>query len=74
MQTTSTNICERIGLLSGSSVNSSFGCHLCNKSIYDIPLLLNITLSTISGIITKRKRLGTTAIQLLMVLHQSGSH
>ncbi|CAI9548453.1 unnamed protein product, partial [Staurois parvus] len=47
MQTASTNICER----------------LCNKSIHDISLLLNIPRSTVSGIITKWKQLGTTAAQ-----------
>ncbi|CAI9580580.1 unnamed protein product, partial [Staurois parvus] len=45
MQTSSTNICER----------------LCNKSIHDVSLLLNIPRSTVSGIVTKRKQLGTTA-------------
>ncbi|CAI9560043.1 unnamed protein product, partial [Staurois parvus] len=44
---TSTNICER----------------LCNKSICEISLLLNIPQSTVSGIITKWKQLGTTAAQ-----------
>ncbi|CAI9594620.1 unnamed protein product, partial [Staurois parvus] len=43
----SSNICER----------------LCNKSIRDISWLLNILRSTVSGIITKWKQLGTTAIQ-----------
>ncbi|CAI9582868.1 unnamed protein product [Staurois parvus] len=47
MQTASTNICER----------------LCNKSICEISLLLNIPRSTVSGIITKWKQLGTTATQ-----------
>ncbi|CAI9586815.1 unnamed protein product, partial [Staurois parvus] len=47
MQTASTNICER----------------LCNKSIRDISWLLNIPRSTVSGIITKWKQLGTTATQ-----------
>ncbi|CAI9545600.1 unnamed protein product [Staurois parvus] len=47
MQTASTNICER----------------MCNKSIYDISWLLNIPRSTVSGIITKWKQLGTTATQ-----------
>ncbi|CAI9588316.1 unnamed protein product [Staurois parvus] len=47
MQTASTNICER----------------LCNKSIHEIHLLLNIPRSIVSGIITKWKQLGTTAIQ-----------
>ncbi|CAI9589214.1 unnamed protein product, partial [Staurois parvus] len=49
-----------------SSVNwhgTVIGCHLCNKSIHEISLLLNIALSTVSGIITKWKQLGTTAIQ-----------
>ncbi|CAI9615768.1 unnamed protein product, partial [Staurois parvus] len=45
MQAASTNICER----------------LCNKSIRDISWLLNIPRSTVSGIITKWKQLGTTA-------------
>ncbi|CAI9600331.1 unnamed protein product, partial [Staurois parvus] len=39
------------------------GCHLCNKSIRDIFLLLNIPQSTVSGIITKWKQLGSTATQ-----------
>ncbi|CAI9612153.1 unnamed protein product [Staurois parvus] len=47
MQTASTNICER----------------LCNKSIREISLLLNIPRSTVSGIITKCKQLGTKATQ-----------
>ncbi|CAI9562169.1 unnamed protein product [Staurois parvus] len=47
MQTASTNICER----------------LCNKSIREISLLLNIPRSTVSGIITKWKQQGTTATQ-----------
>ncbi|CAI9590022.1 unnamed protein product [Staurois parvus] len=37
------------------------GCHLCNKSIRKISLLLHIPWSTVSGIITKWKQLGTTA-------------
>ncbi|CAI9608434.1 unnamed protein product [Staurois parvus] len=45
MQTASTNICER----------------LCNKSIREISLLLNIAQSPVSGIITNWKQLGTTA-------------
>ncbi|CAI9540513.1 unnamed protein product [Staurois parvus] len=45
MQTASTNICES----------------LCNKSIHDISLLLNIPRSTVSGILTKWKQLETTA-------------
>ncbi|CAI9562167.1 unnamed protein product, partial [Staurois parvus] len=47
IQTASINICER----------------LCNKSICEISLLLNILWSTVSGIITKWKQLGTTATQ-----------
>ncbi|CAI9609785.1 unnamed protein product, partial [Staurois parvus] len=47
MQTASTNIGER----------------LCNESIRDISWLLNIPRSTVSGIITKWKKLGTSAIQ-----------
>ncbi|CAI9615450.1 unnamed protein product, partial [Staurois parvus] len=34
-----------------------------NKSIREISLLLNIPRSTVSGIITKLKQLGTTATQ-----------
>ncbi|CAI9613478.1 unnamed protein product, partial [Staurois parvus] len=49
MQTASTNSGER----------------LCNKSIRDISWLLNIPRSTVSGIITKWKQLGTTATQPL---------
>ncbi|CAI9618332.1 unnamed protein product [Staurois parvus] len=49
MQTASANICER----------------LCNKSICEISFLLNIPRSTVSGIITKWKQLGTTATQPL---------
>ncbi|CAI9561571.1 unnamed protein product, partial [Staurois parvus] len=47
MQTASTNICERI----------------CNKSIHEISLLLNIPWSNVSDIITKCKQLGTTSTQ-----------
>ncbi|CAI9591463.1 unnamed protein product [Staurois parvus] len=47
MQIASTNICER----------------LCNKSICEISLLLNIPRPTASGIITKWKQLGATATQ-----------
>ncbi|CAI9605455.1 unnamed protein product [Staurois parvus] len=49
MHTASTNIRER----------------LCNKSIREISLLLNIPRSNVSGIITKWKQLGTTATQPL---------
>ncbi|CAI9596428.1 unnamed protein product [Staurois parvus] len=41
--------------------NTVIGCHLCNKSIREISLLLNIPRSTVSGVITKWKQLGTTA-------------
>ncbi|CAI9595305.1 unnamed protein product, partial [Staurois parvus] len=66
MQTASTNICERMGR---SQERNEFkrgaviGCHLCNKSIRETSLLLNIPQSTVSGIITKWKQLGTTATQ-----------
>ncbi|CAI9553977.1 unnamed protein product [Staurois parvus] len=36
---------------------------LCNKSIREMSLLLNIPRSTVSGNITKWKQLGTTATQ-----------
>ena len=39
------------------------GCHLGNKSSCEISSLLNIPQSTVSGIITKWKRLGMTATQ-----------
>ncbi|CAI9585552.1 unnamed protein product [Staurois parvus] len=39
------------------------GCHLCNRSIREIFLLLNIPRSTVSGIITKWKQLRRTASQ-----------
>ncbi|CAI9543891.1 unnamed protein product, partial [Staurois parvus] len=63
MQTASTNICERMGRsqeLSDSKRGTVIGCHLCNKSIPEISLLLNIPQSTVSGIITKWKQLETT--------------
>ncbi|CAI9574908.1 unnamed protein product [Staurois parvus] len=66
MQTASTNICERMGRsqeLGEFKRGTVIGCHLCNKSIRDILLLLNILLATVSGIITKWKQLGTTATQ-----------
>ncbi|CAI9581485.1 unnamed protein product [Staurois parvus] len=46
--------------LSDSKSGPVIGCHLCNKSIRDISWLLNIPRSTVSGIITKWKPLGTT--------------
>ncbi|CAI9566414.1 unnamed protein product [Staurois parvus] len=66
MQTAFTNICERMGCfqeLTAFKRGTVIGCHLCNKSIRDISLLLNIPQSTVSGIITKWKPLGTTATQ-----------
>ncbi|CAI9565587.1 unnamed protein product [Staurois parvus] len=39
------------------------GCHLCKKSICEISLILNIPQTTVSGITTKWKQLGTTATQ-----------
>ncbi|CAI9545677.1 unnamed protein product, partial [Staurois parvus] len=66
MQTASTNIGERMGRsqeLSDSKRGPVIGCHLCNKSIRDISWLLNILQSTVSGIITKWKQLGTTETQ-----------
>ncbi|CAI9570673.1 unnamed protein product [Staurois parvus] len=35
------------------------GCHLCNKSICEISLLLYIPRSAVSGIVAKWKQLGT---------------
>ncbi|CAI9593186.1 unnamed protein product, partial [Staurois parvus] len=66
MQTASTNICERMGRsqeLIEFQHGTVIGCNLCNKSICEISLLLIIPWSAVSGIITKRKQLGTTATQ-----------
>ncbi|CAI9607827.1 unnamed protein product [Staurois parvus] len=66
MQTASTNICERMGRsqeLSEFKGGTVIGCHLCNKSIREISLLLNIPWSAVSGIKTQWKQLGTTATQ-----------
>ncbi|CAI9582983.1 unnamed protein product [Staurois parvus] len=66
MQNDPTNICERMSCsqeLSELKHGTVIGCHLCNKSICEISLLLNIPWSTVSGIITKWKHLGTTATQ-----------
>ncbi|CAI9556908.1 unnamed protein product [Staurois parvus] len=66
MQTASTNICERMGRsqeFSKFKRGTMIGCHLCNKSICEISLLINIPRLTVSGIITKWKQLGTTATQ-----------
>ncbi|CAI9543075.1 unnamed protein product [Staurois parvus] len=66
MQIASTNICERMGCTQEHrefKCGTVIGCHLCNKSICEISLLLNIPQSTVSGIITQWKQLGTTATQ-----------
>ncbi|CAI9561458.1 unnamed protein product [Staurois parvus] len=66
MQTAFINICERMGRsqeLSEFQHGTMIGCHLCNKSTREIFLLLNIPRSTVSGIITKWKQLGTAATQ-----------
>ncbi|CAI9603062.1 unnamed protein product [Staurois parvus] len=66
MQTDSTSIFERMGRsqeLSEFKRSTVIGCHLCNKSMCEISLLLNIPRSTVSCIITKWKQLGTTATQ-----------
>ncbi|CAI9594889.1 unnamed protein product [Staurois parvus] len=66
MQTASTNICERMGCsreLGEFKRGTVVGCHLCNNSICEISWLLNIPWSTVSGIITKWKQLGTTAMK-----------
>lgn len=44
-------------------MNSSVVLGKCNTSSCEIPSLLNISQSTFSGIITKWKRMGTTARQ-----------
>ncbi|CAI9581729.1 unnamed protein product [Staurois parvus] len=41
--------------LSGFKRGTVIGCHLCNKSLCEISLALNIPWSTVSGIITKWK-------------------
>ncbi|CAI9572532.1 unnamed protein product [Staurois parvus] len=51
MQTASTNICERMGRsqeLSEFKHCTVIGCHLCNKTIHEISLLLNMPRSTVS--------------------------
>ncbi|CAI9578909.1 unnamed protein product [Staurois parvus] len=66
MQTASTNICKRKSHsleLSEFKCGTVIGCHLCNKTIREIFLLLNIPQSAISGIGTKWKQLGTTVAQ-----------
>ncbi|CAI9563275.1 unnamed protein product [Staurois parvus] len=62
MQIASTNICERMDRsqeLSEFKRGTVIGCHQCNKSIREISLQLTIPRSTVSGIITKWKQLGT---------------
>ncbi|CAI9578572.1 unnamed protein product, partial [Staurois parvus] len=49
--------------LSGFKRSTVIGCHLCNKSICEVSLLLNIPWSTVRGIITRWNQLGTTATQ-----------
>ncbi|CAI9586699.1 unnamed protein product, partial [Staurois parvus] len=66
MQTASTNICERMGRsqeLSEFKHGTMISCHLCNKSIREISSLLNIPQSTVCGIITRWKQVGTTVTQ-----------
>ncbi|CAI9553531.1 unnamed protein product, partial [Staurois parvus] len=66
MQTASINICERMGCSQGLSEFkhcTGICCHLCNKSIHEISLLLNIPQSTVSDMITRWNKLGTTATQ-----------
>ncbi|CAI9564511.1 unnamed protein product, partial [Staurois parvus] len=56
MQTASKNICERMGRtqeLSKFKRGTMIGCHLCNKSIREKSLLLNIPRSTVRGTVTK---------------------
>ncbi|CAI9616945.1 unnamed protein product [Staurois parvus] len=60
MQTASSNICETMDHsqeLSEFKHGTVIGCHLCNKSICEISLPLNIPQSTVSGILTKWKQL-----------------
>ncbi|CAI9561051.1 unnamed protein product, partial [Staurois parvus] len=66
MQTASTNIFERMDCsqeLREFKCGTVIGCHLCNKSICKISLLLDIPQSAVSGIITKWKQLVTIATQ-----------
>ncbi|CAI9575485.1 unnamed protein product [Staurois parvus] len=67
MQTASKTICEKMGCfqeLSEFKRGTVIDCHLCNKSIHEISLLLNIPQSTVSMCyMTKWKQLGTTATQ-----------
>ncbi|CAI9586831.1 unnamed protein product [Staurois parvus] len=66
MQTASANICERMGRsqeLSEFKHGTVIHCHLCNKSICEFSLLLNIPWSTVSGIRTKWRQLRATETQ-----------
>lgn len=66
MEAASTNICERMGPsqeLSESQCGTVIGCQLCNKSRREISSQFKIPQSTVSGIITVCKWLGTTAAQ-----------
>ncbi|CAI9569117.1 unnamed protein product, partial [Staurois parvus] len=65
-QTASTNICETMSCsqeLSEFKHGTVICCHLCNKSIREISLLLNIPRSFVSGTLTRWMQLGTTATQ-----------
>ncbi|CAI9611110.1 unnamed protein product, partial [Staurois parvus] len=76
MYTASTNICERMGCsheLIEFKIGSMIGCHLCNKSICEISMLLNVSQSTVSAIVTKWKQLGTTATQPRKMTEQGQS-
>ncbi|CAI9609501.1 unnamed protein product [Staurois parvus] len=77
MQTASTNIYERMGRsqeLSEFKLGTVMGCHLYNKSIHEISLLLNIPRSTVSGIITKWKQLRTAAQPCMLKRQVRRSH
>jgi len=66
MEIVSTNICERMGRsqeLSEFQRGIMIGCPLCIKSSHEISSLLNILQSTVSGIITKWKRMEIIATQ-----------
>ncbi|CAI9615730.1 unnamed protein product [Staurois parvus] len=62
MQTASTIICERMGRfqeLCEFKRSTVIGCHLCNKFICEISLLLNIPWPAVMGMITNWKQLET---------------
>ena len=70
MQTAFKNIWEGMGRsqeLSGFQRGTVIVPHLCNKSSREVSSLLNIPQSAVSGVITKWKRLGTTAAQPRML-------